>query len=349
MRALYLTGARRLELRDAPEPPAPRSDEVLLRVVTVGICGSDLHYYRTGRIGDQVVEFPWMLGHECSAVVEQTGDEVESLSVGDRVAVDPLVWCNECDQCLAGRVHTCRNQKFLGCPGQMQGCLCDRIVMPAQSCFRIPDELTMTQAALVEPFSIGLYSRQLGGEDLAGKSVAILGSGPIGLSVLLACRAAGADKIYMTDLLDYRNDRASSMGADWTGNPDRQDVVREILGQAPLGVHFAFECAGEQETTDQGLEIVRPGGSFMMVGIPEFDRMSFDFSILRRKEITVQPVRRQNHCVSPAIEMAASGAVDLDPMVTHEMSLEQSVRGFEILDDYSDDVVKVMVHVSEED
>jgi L-iditol 2-dehydrogenase len=319
---------------------------MLLRVATVGVCGSDLHYYRTGRIGDQIVDFPWMLGHECSAVVEQVGRDVEGFGPGDRVAVDPLVWCNRCDQCLSGRVHTCRNQAFLGCPGQMQGCLCDRILMPAQSCFPIPEGMSMTRGALVEPFSIGLYSRQLAGADLAGKSVAILGAGPIGLCVLMACRAAGVDRVFMTDIRDYRCDRAGKLGADWTANPGKQDVVAQVLDRFPEGVDAAFECAGEQETLDQGLEILRPGGSFLLVGIPENDRMSFEFSTLRRKEIRLQPVRRQNECVAPAIEMALEDRVDLDAMVTHEMSLEEAAKAFEILDDYSDGVIKAMVHVS---
>lgn len=348
MQGLMLTGIRQMEMREVPEPESPRQGQLLLRIVTVGICGSDLHYYRTGRIGDQIVDFPWMLGHECSAIVEETGPDVEGFVPGDRVAVDPLIWCNQCDQCLSGRVHTCRNQTFLGCPGQMPGCLCERILMPARSCFKVPDELTMTDAALVEPFSIGLYSRMLGPEDLTGKSVAILGSGPIGLCVLLACKEAGVDRVFMTDIREYRCQHARKMGAGWTANPEKQDVVKQILGLATEGVDCVFECAGEQDTLDQGLRILRPGGKLLMVGIPELDRISFDASTLRRKEILLQPVRRQNECVAPAVEMVARGRIDLGPMVTHEMSLEEAPRAFEILDDYSDGVIKAMVHIADD-
>ena len=345
MKAIALTAVRQLEVTDAPEPAIESPADVLLKIDTVGVCGSDLHYYRSGRIGDQVVEFPFVLGHECSATVLEVGRDVTDLKPGDRVAVDPLIWCHSCDQCTSGRVHTCRNQAFLGCPGQHSGCLGERLVMPAASCFKIPESMTATQAALVEPFSIGLYAQRLAMPDMQGRSVAILGSGPIGLSVMLACRAAGAEKIYMTDIRPYRVEHARRMGADWAGNPEEDDVVKAMTSLEPLGVDVTFECAGEQETVDQAVPLTAPGGKIMLVGIPEFDRISFEVSNVRRRELTLQPVRRQNHCVGPAIELVASGAVDLDAMVTHEFSLEQTPRAFEILDDYQDGVIKAMVNV----
>ncbi len=345
MKAIALTGIRQLEWTDVQAPQIEQPDQVLLHVDTVGICGSDLHYYRTGRIGDQVVDFPFVLGHECSATVVEAGSDVTDLAPGDRVAVDPLIWCNQCDQCRSGRVHTCRNQAFLGCPGQHAGCLGPLLVMPARSCFAIPESMTATQAALVEPFSIGLYAQRLAEKDLTGKAVAILGSGPIGLSVMLACRAAGARAVYLTDIRDYRVDHARKMGADWAGNPEKSDIVDDILAAEANGVEYSFECAGEQETVDQAVRITKPGGKILLVGIPEFDRLSFDVSSVRRAEISLQPVRRQNECVQDAIDLVAAGKVDLDGMVTHEMPLEDVERAYEILDVYDDNVIKAMVHI----
>jgi L-iditol 2-dehydrogenase len=163
MKAAFLTDIRKIEIRDVPPPVIEQPEQVLLRVATVGVCGSDMHYYRSGRIGSQVVQFPWVVGHECAGTVAAVGAGVKDLRVGDRVAVDPLIACFRCDQCLRGRENTCRNQKFLGCPGQTPGALSELLVMPARNCFPIPAHMTFSQATLVEPFAIGLHARNLWG------------------------------------------------------------------------------------------------------------------------------------------------------------------------------------------
>ena len=303
-----------------------------------------MHYYRAGRIGDQVVEFPWTVGHEFSGVIVEVGDDVEHLSASQRVAVDPLIICQKCDQCLSGHEHLCRNQKFIGSAGQYPGALGEYVVLPGRCCHPVAESMTAQQTALIEPFSIGLYAQRLAG-DVAGKSVAILGSGPIGLSVLLSLKAAGACTVYMTDILDYRTELAGQLGADWAGNPQSQDIVAEILRAAPLGVDFAFDCAGEQETIDQCLEVLKPAGTVILVGIPVADRISFDMNIMRRKEVFVQNVRRQNRCVGPAIEMVASGKVDVDKLVTHHFPLAETQSAFDTVANYRDNVVKAMIDI----
>ena len=333
MKIAYLTGIRRVELDDGPEPKLQRPDDVLINVITVGVCGSDMHYYRTGRIGDMVVEYPFAVGHEFCGEVLEVGPEVDRVRRGDRVAVDPLIPCGRCDQCTAGREHTCRDQVFLGCPGQMQGCLAERIVMPQRCCYPVPETLTSEQAALIEPFSIGLYAQRLAG-DMAGKSVAILGVGPIGLCVLLAARAAGAERVFVTDIRDNRARLAAECGADWAGNPEKQDVVAEILRRQPEGVDFAYECAGEQETLDQAVGVLTPGGKVLIVGIPEFERFSFRADVTRRNELSIQSVRRQNRCVQPAIDMVAKGKVHLDALVTHRFPLERTQEALDLVADY---------------
>ena len=197
MKCMMLTGIRQMAVRERPEPTIARPSDVLLRIEVVGVCGSDIHYYRTGRIGSQVVEFPFPVGHECSAVVLAVGSGVTSLKPGDRVAVDPAVSCGACDQCQAGRRHTCRKLLFMGCPGQIDGCLGERYVMPEASLFRLPEAMTMEQAALVEPLSIGLYAVTIS-VPMPGTRVGILGAGPIGLSVMVAARHRGAARVYVT-------------------------------------------------------------------------------------------------------------------------------------------------------
>jgi L-iditol 2-dehydrogenase len=344
MKAALLTGIRQVEIQDVPEPTLERDSDVLLDVVTVGVCGSDMHYYRTGRIGDQVVRFPYRVGHEFAGHVLKTGPAVTTLREDDLVAVDPLMWCGECDQCLGGREHTCRRQRFLGCPGQADGCLCERIVMPAASCEVVPDGVSAEQAALIEPFSIGLYAQRMAG-DVTGKSVAILGAGPIGLCVLLAAKAAGARAVYMTDIRDNRVALAREMGATWAGNPQTDDVVAAIMQAEPNGVDAAVEAAGEQVTLDQAVEVLKPGSTLAIVGIPELDRVSFEVARMRRHELTIQNVRRQNHCVGPAIELVAEGKADLGPMVTHRVSLDETADIFNIVADYKDSAVKAMIQV----
>jgi len=346
MKAAFLTGIRQLEIRETSAPKISDPHGVLLRVGVVGVCGSDVHYYTTGRIGSLVVKYPEWTGHECAGMVEGVGDEVKKLAVGQRVAVDPLIPCGYCDQCLSGREHTCRNQNFLACPGQGPGALAEYLVMPERSCYAIPDGMTLVQAATIEPLSIGIYAQRLARMQ-AGAKVAVLGSGPIGLCVLLASRAACDCAVYATDLLGERLEMARRCGAAWTGNPKQIDVVRAIRKLEPRGVDFVFECAGQQETLDQAIELLKPGGSVLMIGIPEVDRVSFSIHTLRRKEIQLQSVRRQNQCMAPAIKLVASGAINLDQLVTHHFSLAETKQAFDLVADYRDGVVKAIVHVSE--
>jgi L-iditol 2-dehydrogenase len=202
MKAVYLTGLRKMELRPAPTPRLERPKDVLLRVDTLGVCGSDIHYYTQGKIGPHTAPYPFILGHELAATVAEVSPEVKNLRPGQRVAVDPLIPCGECDQCRARRKHTCRNQKFLGSSGLFPGALVEYLVMPAGCCFPLPDTVSDDQGAVVEPLSVGVYAAQLA-QLAPGARVGILGSGPIGLCTLLAIRAHTPDAaVYVTDLID---------------------------------------------------------------------------------------------------------------------------------------------------
>ena len=331
-----------MELREVPRPEIRNDNEVLLKINRVGVCGSDVHYYETGRIGSQVVQYPFRVGHECSATVVEIGKAVRHVKVGEPVIVEPAVFCHQCDQCKSGRENTCRKLKFLGCPGQLEGCLCDYIVMPQECCFPTHGKLTGDQGVLCEPFAIGVYAVKQS-RMVSGMSAGVLGAGPIGLSCMESARIVGARAVYITDKIDARVQIARKAGAAWAGNPDREDIVHSILQKEPLGLDVVFECAGQQSAIDQALDLLRPGGTLMLVGIPREDRISFSIDKLRRKEITVINVRRQNHCPQIAIDWIASGKAKIDFMVTHHFPFEKTQEAFDLVAGYRDGVVKAMI------
>ena len=342
MKAVVLTALRQMEVRDVPEPGLKKETDVLLKIEKVGICGSDLHYYETGRIGEQIIEYPFTIGHECAATVKAVGSAVTRVKPGDEVVVDPAVPCHECDQCKKGRENTCHNVRFLGVPGQGGGCLCEYIIMPEECCFPTDGKITLEQAVVCEPLSIGIHAIKQAHMP-ARATIAILGVGPIGLSVLLAARAEKAETIYVTDKVDSRLEAARSVGAAWTGNPDRIDVVGETLGAEPAGLDVVFECCGQQEALDQAFNILKPGGHLVMIGTPRKDRVSFDVDEFRRKELSIIYIRRQNRCVQPALDLIRSGQVNVDFMITHHFPLEQTKKAFDLVAGYQDGVIKAMI------
>jgi L-iditol 2-dehydrogenase len=345
MKAFRLAALHKLELADIPPPRISASKEVLLRVAAVGVCGSDIHYYKTGRIGSQVVEYPFMVGHEFSATVAAVGAEVTRVAIGERVVVDPALSCGDCDQCRAGRPHTCRNLKFMGCPKQLAGCLCEYVVLPEDCCYPVPESVSLEQAALVEPFSIGCYAVRQSG-DIAGRRIGILGAGPIGISVMLAARSEQVGDIYVSEPLEERRALAEEQGACWSGDPRTVDPAAAIAAREPRMLDIVFECCGQQEALDQALEMLAPGGKLILIGIPEVDRVSFSIDELRHREISVINIRRQNGCVQRAIDLIASGQVDIDRMLTHRFPFAQTVAAFDLVENYADGVLKAVIEIA---
>jgi len=345
MKAAVLTGPGKVQVREWPMPEVINPSDVLLRVQTVGICGSDLHYFSEKVVGDTVLHYPVVLGHECAAVVEAVGSGVKRLKPGDRVAVEPAISCGVCDQCLAGRPNTCRSLSFLGHPKERTGALAEFIVMPEENCYPLAKGVSFVQATLAEPLSIGIHAVNLA-ESVKGKTLAILGVGPIGLSVGLAARLAGPAAIFVTDKVDDRIRMAGrELGADWAGNPVKQNVVMDVLDREPGGLDLVFECCGQQDALDQAVEMLKPGGTLMLVGIPLERRVSFDISRLRKRELRLQNVRRQNQCVGQALQMVEDGRVKPDFMATHEFHLDETQKAFETALHYRDGVIKAIIGV----
>lgn len=331
-----------MKMMEVPLPAIEKKTDVLIRMKTLGVCGSDIHYYVSGKIGSQVVQYPFAVGHEGAGQVEAIGEGVSSVKPGDRIAIEPAMPCWDCDQCNAGRPHTCRNLKFLGCPGQAEGSLSEYIVMPETSCIKIPDVMSYDQAAISEPLAIGVYAVKQS-IPLEGAKVGIFGFGPIGMSVLLPALAMGAKEIYVTDKIDKRLEIARGTGATLTANPDKEDVVKKIEDAVPELLDVVFECCGEQDAIDNAVDLLKPGGKLMVIGIPEFERWSFPVDKSRHKELCIQNVRRQNEALQPALDLMAEGKVSVDAMATHRFKFEDSKKAFDLVAGYKDGVMKAMI------
>jgi L-iditol 2-dehydrogenase len=343
MNKVILKGLREMELISVDVPQLLNPDDVKIRLLSIGVCGSDIHYYTEGRIGTQIVDFPFVLGHECSGTVVETGSEVANVKAGDLVVIDPAVHCGKCDQCLSGRPHTCRNIKFLGCPGQLEGCLSDYIIMPSFTCYPVNGKLNPVEAALIEPFTIGVYTVEQAHLPDHNVSAVIFGAGPIGLSILMKLQADGVKNTGIVEPLDYRLRRAGEMGARYLINPGRDNVEAKVTEQERLLADVVFEASGKQDAVDNAVKILKPGGKLVLVGIPPLGQYIFDMDLMRRKELTVINIRRQNHCVEEAIELVASGKVDVSQMVTHHFKLDEASAAFDIVEGYKDGAIKVMI------
>jgi len=343
MKQVVLTEIRKMEMQNINEPELTSADEVKIKLSSIGVCGSDIHYYSEGRIGSQVVQYPFAVGHECSGVIMEKGNNVTNVKIGDLVVVDPAVNCGHCDQCLSGRPHTCRNNRFLGCPGQLEGCLAEYIVMPSFTCFPVTEKLNAVQAALIEPFSIGVYAVNLAQIENKDFSTAVFGAGPIGLSILLKLLAENINNTGIIEPLDYRLKKAKEIGARYTVNPEKNKVEKVVAEYEEALIDVVFEASGEQEAVDNALKILKPGGKLVLVGIPPSAQYTFDMDLMRRKEITVINVRRQNHSVEEAIDLVVNRKADVEKMVTHHFSLDETPTAFDIVEGYKDNAIKAMI------
>jgi L-iditol 2-dehydrogenase len=345
MRAARLHSVRDIRLEDLPQP-TPGPGEVLLKIASVGVCGSDVHYYVDGRIGDAVVTDPIIMGHEFSAWIAGLGPRVEGLGIGELVAVEPAISCGECESCQHGHPNLCPSVRFCGTP-PIDGVFSEYAIMPAENCFALPEDFGPEEAAMLEPLGIGIHA-----VDLAhlkpGNTIAVLGAGPIGLLIAAVAKAAGASEIYMTEPLAHRRQFALDYVADVALNPDETNVVAEIMRLTEgRGVDVAFEAAGVPETPNQAAAVARYGGKMIVAGIPSDDTMTVTASTVRRKGLTIKLVRRMKHTYPRAIRMVHKGQVDVKPLVTHLFPLERITEAFDLVVAYNDGVLRAVIQVSD--
>lgn len=344
MKVLRLHNPFDLQFHDEPVPE-PGAGEVLVQVGSVGICASDVHYYREGRIGDQIVQSPVILGHEFSGTIVRVGQGVTGLAEGARVAVDPARPCMKCDICLEGYTNLCPKVQFFGTP-PIDGALREFLVWPADLCIQVSEETTLDEAAMIEPLAVGVYAVDLA-EMAGGESIAVLGVGAIGLSVLQAAKVAGVGKIIVSEPIAERRELARKLGADIVIDPSATDSTAAIREETGGGVEVAFECAGMPDAVAQTVEVVRPKGRVVIVGIPEDDKYCFCASLCRRKELNVQFVRRSRNTTERSVEMLERGLVDVRSYTTHHFPLDKAGDAIRLAEQKTDGVLRAVVRVSE--
>jgi L-iditol 2-dehydrogenase len=311
-------GRVEIQTRDVP---IPKDDEVLVKLEAVGVCGSDLHYYEKGVIGPFVVEFPFVLGHEAGGVVVELGKDVKHLKIGDKVALEPGVPCYKCENCLLGNYNLCPDVFFFATPPD-DGVFQEYIAHPANFCFKLPDNLSSAEGALIEPLAVAFHSAILGGA-MIGQKVLVFGAGCIGLTSMMACKAMGVNEVIVVDIMDKRLDKALELGATHVINATKEDVLEKVKEFTDgKGVDLTFETSGAQIAANQAIFASKRAATVVYVGYSDSGDMNLAMSHALDKELTFKTVFRYRHVYPIAIEAVASGKVDLKNMITHEFKLD---------------------------
>ena len=345
MKAVRWHGPRDMRVVEIPKP-VPAAGEVLLRVESVGVCGSDIHYYLEGRIGSQVLTEPIILGHEFAGIVESVGAGANPALLGRRVAVEPGTPCHECESCRRGHYNVCLAMRFPGGPG-CEGALCEYMAVRADACFPVPDSLDAPMAALIEPVAVALHTVELARLS-PGDTVAVIGLGSIGLMAAQIASHSGASIVYGADLLPYRVAAASRYGvaeafASASGDATGEVVERIWTATGGRGVDVALDCTNTPSGVGIACRVARPGGRCVLTGISGQDWDPLPVSVVRRRELNLQWCRRFCHNFPAAIAMVAAGKVDIRGLLTHSFPLDQTRDAFELVAASADNVLKASI------
>lgn len=342
MKAWVLKGKNNMVLEERPMPSL-KDNEVLVRIRCMGICGSDAHYYRDGKIGIYVVEEPLILGHECSGEVVETGKGVSRIAPGDRVVLEPGIACGKCGYCKSGKYNLCQSMNFMATP-PFDGCLCEYVAWPEDLVFQMPDTMSYQEGALIEPFTVGLQGLRQSGFTFASSAV-VVGCGTIGQMMIQALKAVGAGSIIAVDVSDLKLEMAKKMGAAHTVNSAKEDAparVRELTDR--LGAEFGYEAVGMEQTYYNMASLVRDGATITLLGLLAEDgnRMPMASSVLR--ELKYHAVIRYTNVFAEALTLLKYGRAEITPVLTHQFDFEHANKAFEETLTNKKDAVKVVIN-----
>ncbi len=334
MKALYLLEKDKFEMRDIPIPK-PKDHEVLIRVKSCGICGSDVHYWEYGKIGDFVVTEPLILGHEFSGEIVECGKDVTGLKVGDLVVVEPGEVCGKCEACKKGRYNLCPDMAFFATP-PYDGSFCEYVAFSEKWVYKVPQGMDSELAALVEPLAVGVFSTMNAGVKLGERAI-VYGAGVIGLGCMIAAKAAGATEVVMVDVREDRLAFAKSLGAD--------DVINAKVGTDKYNGYFdiAYECSGAVPSLLDAVDKLKWGGRVAAVGINVESTQTAPISTMIIREIKFMPTFRYANAFEPALEIIAKDKETFAKMITDRYTFDQAEEAFKTARD-SQNAVKVMVN-----
>lgn len=322
MKAIRLYGITDLRMEEV-DKPAPKKNELLLKTASVGICGSDVHYYNEGGTGGLHLDRPLILGHEFTAWIESGPNK------GQLATVDPALPCGACEFCLEGNPNLCENIKFAGAEG-IDGALQEFLTWPEKAVFPLPANITPQEGALFEPLGVAIHALRLG-KVLPGMSVGILGAGPIGLLTIQMAKLAGAARIFATEKRSHRLEFAIECGATDTLLADGNEQEQILKATGGRGLDVVFEAAGDDgSAVETAVQSAKRGGTIILIGIPSKDTTSFSASAARRKGLTIKISRRMKHTYPTAISLVANHMVDLKPLITHQYPIEEFNEAYKI-------------------
>lgn len=343
MKTAVMTELKKIRLEERPIP-VPKPWEVLVKIEYIGICGSDLHYFEAGRIGDFVVEYPFVLGHEAGGTVVETGENVRNLKPGDRVALEPGKTCGQCEFCRQGKYNLCKDVEFFATP-PIDGVFQEYAAHDAGLCFKLPDNVSTMEGALIEPLAVGLHAAGQGNARL-GQTAVVTGAGCIGLVSLLALKAMGVSKVIVVDIMEKRLNKARELGAFEVINGKEEDTVSRIMELTEgKGFDLAIETAGSEITASQLIHSAKKGGTIVLVGYSPTGQMTLPIGAALDKELTFKTVFRYRNIYPMAIEAVASGKIPIKNIVTDYFELEDIQRAMDSCVENKADIVKGVIRV----
>ena len=346
MRAAIMTDIRRMEFTQRPIP-TPKPDEVLVKLEYVGICGSDVHYYEAGRIGNFIVKPPFVLGHEASGRVVEVGTDVRHLKVGDRICMEPGKTCGKCEWCRKGLYNLCPDVRFFATP-PIDGVFQEYVAHDADLCFKLPDHVSALEGALIEPLAVGFHAANQGNAR-PGQVCVVMGAGCIGLVSMMAAKACGVSKVYVVDVIEKRLEKALELGADGAINGKRVNAVEEILRlTGGRGADLVIETAGSEFTTRQAIEFTKKGATIVLVGYSASGEETLPIGLCLDKELTLKTVFRYRHIYPMAIDAVAAGKVDLKHLCTHVFDFEDIAEAMERSVTDKANIVKAAIRVAKD-